>query len=119
MVLALVLAVPGCVQQPGHKAEGTHARLKSWIAIVAVNGAPPEDPYLLMLPAGRYEVEALYRTYSKDYRCQFHFDAAGGQSYEIIEQSNPQPLVLYRWVRANSLWARRLDPVEPQCEIIP
>ncbi len=114
--MLLGLTISACVEQPVHEADATHARLKSSTAMAAINGQIPSNPYLLMLPAGDYVLEVPYRTYRKTYHCRFQFTARGGHSYEIVEHSNPQPLVLYRWARANALWAKRVDPVNPECE---
>lgn len=105
-----------CVEHPEHRAERTHAQLRSWMEILSVNGETPENGYQVTLLPGIYQLEVLYRTYRKDYLCYFEFEAVGGLSYEIVDHSNPEPLILYRWQRANSAWAERLDPVLPRCE---
>lgn len=86
--------------------------------ILELDGSAPENPYRLLLAPGQHTINVLYKTYQYDYLCHFEFHAAGGQSYEIVDHSNPQPLVMYRWVRANGAWAERLDPVAPLCERI-
>ena len=118
IILLLVLGA-GCVQHHAHRAAGEEAQLRSWMRILEVDGAPPEDPFLVMLPPGRHQALAVYPTVRNDYLCRFEFDVVGGASYEIVDHSNPEPLVLYRWVRANGVWAERLDPVHPTCESRP
>ena len=83
--------------------------------ILSVNGDTPDDGYKVTLLPGVYQLQVLYKTYRKDYLCHFDFEAVGGRSYEIVDHSNPEPLILYRWKRANGAWAERLDPVVPHC----
>ena len=116
LLAVCLLSLAGCIQQPAHQAEGLYASLRSWMQILSVNDQPPADPYQLQLEPGEYQLQVLYRTYRQDYLCHFTFVAVGGASYEIVDHSNPQPLVLYRWERANSAWAERHDPVTPSCE---
>ncbi|MEP1471598.1 MAG: hypothetical protein ABJK25_11545 [Halieaceae bacterium] len=111
-----VLSLLACVEQPAHQEAGERAQLRSWMKIISIDGVAPEDPYLLMLEPGQHRMEVLYQTYRQDYLCLFQFEVAGGSSYEVVDHSNLQPLVLYRWVRANVVWAERLDPVFPDCE---
>lgn len=117
--LLLLLLLTACVEHPQHRAEGTQAQLRSWMEILSVNGEAPADNYKLTLDPGSYQLEVLYETYRQDYLCHFEFTAVGGYSYEIVDHSNTQPLVLYRWERANGAWAERLDPVLPRCEARP
>jgi hypothetical protein len=121
MTLAIMLALPGaCIQQPAHKAQGSHASLRTWHEIASVDGQTPEDDYELMLLPGPHEIEVLYETYKMNYLCRFQFEAVAGYSYDIVDHSNPEPLVLYRWKRANGLWAERLDPLAPvECVATP
>ena len=114
MLLSLVLSA--CIATPQHRIEGTHAQLRSWMEILSVNGETPDNGYKLSLLPGIYQLQVSYKTYQQDYLCHFEFEALGGRSYEIVDHSNPDPLILYRWRRANSLWAERLDPVLPSCE---
>ena len=105
-----------CIATPQHRIESTHAQLRSWMEILSVNGETPDNGYKLSLLPGVYQLEVSYKTYQQDYLCHFEFEAVAGRSYEIVDHSNPEPLILYRWQRANSLWAERLDPVLPRCE---
>lgn len=118
--LPLILCLlAGCVEHPPHREEGTHALLFSWTPILSVNGQPPEDAYRSLLLPGDYRLEVLYRSYRQDYQCRFELRAEAGRTYEVVDHSNDQPLVLYRYVRANSAWVERRDPVMPRCEPIP
>ncbi len=119
LILILLLTLAACVGQPVHEAAGEQARLRSWMEVRSVNGEAPADPFLLMLAPGDYELEVVYRTFTNDYLCRFRFEAAAGSSYEIVDHSNPQPLVLYRVRVANPLWTERRDPIEPVCEAQP
>ncbi|QFU76241.1 hypothetical protein EY643_11535 [Halioglobus maricola] len=112
----LVALLNACVEHPRHHAEGTQAQLRSWMEILSVNGDTPDDRYNLTLIPGTYHLEVAYKTYRQDYLCHFEFEAVGGRSYEIVDHSNPEPLILYRWQRANGAWSERLDPVLPHCE---
>lgn len=116
VLFILTLLLNACVEQPQHRADGTYAQLRSWMEILSVNGEIPEDGYEISLLPGIYQLEVLYKTYRKDYLCHFKFAAVEGRSYEIVDHSNPEPLILYRWQRANSAWSERLDPVLPRCE---
>ena len=118
LLLTSVL-LSACIDQPPHREQGTHAWLRSWFEVVSVNGQAPEDGYQLMLLPGQHELTALLETYRVNYLCHFQFEAVAGATYEIVDHSNPKPLVLYRWERANGAWAERLDPIEPSCEARP
>jgi hypothetical protein len=111
----LALLLNACVEHPQLPPDGSQAQLRSWMEILSVNGETPDDGYEVTLLPGVYQLEILYKTYRKDYLCDFDFEAVGGRSYEIVDHSNPEPLILYRWKRANGAWAERLDPVVPQC----
>ena len=115
VLFILTLLLNACVEHPQHHAEGMQAQLRSWMEILSVNGETPEDGDEVSLLPGIYQLEVLYKTYRKDYLCHFEFEAAGGRSYEVVDHSNPEPLILYRWHRANSAWSERLDPVLPRC----
>jgi hypothetical protein len=115
--VSLALLVSGCVQHPAHKEAGTQARVKSWHRIVSVNEVAPQDPFRVYLEPGQHSMLVAGKTLQVRYLCLFEFAAVAGQSYEIVDQSNPLPLVLFRWKRQNALWAWRLDPVYPvNCE---
>ena len=115
----LLALLAGCVQQPAHRGEGTHALLSSWTPVVSINGEAPEDAYRNLILPGEYTLQVLYRTYRHDYLCHFEFTAVAGRSYEVVDHSNPEPLVLYRSVRANGAWVERREPVVPVCETLP
>lgn len=116
VLILLALLLNACVEHPQHRAEGTQAQLRSWMEILSVNGEVPDDGYKVVLVPGIYQLDVLYETYHTDHLCHFEFEAVGGRSYEIVDHSNLEPLVLYRWERANGAWAERLDPVFPRCE---
>jgi hypothetical protein len=120
-VSALALAallLSACVEHHPHREEANQALVRSWMKILSVNGSAPEDPYVVMLSPGPQQMDVLFQTYREEYLCRFEFEAVAGYSYDVVDHSNPQPLVLYRWVRVNGAWAERLDPVLPVCELI-
>lgn len=106
------LLLGSCVQSPTFKGDD-YAFITSNYPIISVNGVAAEDNYKLDINAGENTVVVVYHTYAKDYHCTFAWLAVPGTVYEVIDQENRYPLTLYRWVRANSLWADRLDPVDP------
>ena len=101
-----------CVQPPIFKAED-YSLIKSNYPIVAVNGIEIEKTYNLDLEAGENSLVIVYNTYQHDYFCTFSWLAMAGTVYEVTDQENEYPLTLYRWHRKNSIWAIRLDPVDP------
>ena len=117
LLASLLLAA--CVEHPAHRDAGEQAQLRSWMKILDLDDSVPDDPYRVMLAPGQHRMKVLYETYQHNYLCHFEFQTIGGYSYEVVDHSNPEPLVLYRWVRANGAWARRLDPVMPKCEQVP
>ena len=109
-ILCMVLG--SCVQPPVFKTE-EYALIKSNYPIVAINDNEIEKTYKLDLEAGKNSLVVVYNTYQYDYFCTFSWLAVSGTAYEITDQENQYPLTLYRWHRKNSLWAIRLDPVDP------
>jgi len=119
MLVPLVCMLAACIQQPAHRDQGTYARVRTWHPVLSVDGQPPEDAYALELSPGVHEFEVLYETFRMNHLCRFELEAIGGYSYDVVDHSNPQPLVLYRWKRANGAWAERLNPQAPsKCEEI-
>ena len=108
----MVMILSSCVQQPAFKAEG-YALIKSSYPIVSLNGIDIENTYELDLDAGENSLVIIYNTYQYDYFCTFSWHASAGTAYEVTDQENQYPLTLYRWRRKNSLWAIRLDAVDP------
>ena len=106
------LLLASCVQAPTFKGED-YALLISNYPIISVNGVAVEDTYKLDIDTGENTLVIVYHTYTKDYHCTFTWTATAGTAYEVTDQENRYPLTLYRWVRKNSLWALRLDPVDP------
>ena len=106
------MALASCVQQPVFKAED-YALIKSNYPIVTINGIEIEKSYQLDLEAGENSLVIVYNSYQHDYFCTFSWFAIAGTAYEVIDQENRFPLTLYRWHRKNSLWAIRLDAVDP------
>lgn len=106
------LLLGSCVQAPTFKGED-YAYIKSNYPIVSVNGVSVEDTYELDIDTGENVVVIVYHAYLKDYHCTFNWAAGAGKVYEVTDQENRYPLTLYRWVRKNSLWAMRLDPIDP------
>ncbi|WP_455208871.1 hypothetical protein [Kaarinaea lacus] len=111
-VCFICLIVSACVQAPVYKGED-FAFIKSSHAIISVNGEQVEPIYTLDLKAGENTLMVLYRTYQHDYYCEFVWTPAPGTAYEITDHEKRYPLTLYRWVRKNSLWSIRFDPVDP------
>jgi hypothetical protein len=75
--------------------------------------------YQLDIKAGENTLVIVYNTYQSDYFCTFNWIAEADTVYEVTDQENAYPLTLYRWERANSLWASRLDPVDPaKCDVV-
>ena len=101
-----------CVQPPVFKTED-YALIKSNYPIMVINGIKTEDTYQLDIKAGENSLVVVYNSYQYDYFCTFSWLAVAGTAYEITDQENQYPLTLYRWRRKNSLWAVRLDPVNP------
>lgn len=114
-IMFIFTMLTGCISKPAHREAGTHALVRSWMPIQEVNGDVPDDPYRLLLLPGDYVLQVQYNTYRKTFLCDFRFEARAGYSYDIVDHSNEQPLVLYRWVRANGAWAERRDAVDPDC----
>jgi hypothetical protein len=112
---ALCLLLGSCVQPPVFKTE-EHAVIISNYPIVAINGTEIEKAYQLDLKAGENSLVIVYNTYEYDYFCTFSWLAKAGTAYEVTDQENQYPLTLYHWHKKNSLWAIRLNPVDPlQC----
>ena len=106
------LFVSACVKAPVYR-DDNYAFIKSSHAIIYVNGEQVEPVYTLDLKAGENTLVILYRTYRHDYYCEFVWTSAPGTAYEITDHEKKYPLTLYRWVRKNSLWSIRMDPVDP------
>ncbi len=109
------MLLSACVQAPVFKQEG-YALIKSNYPIVSLNGAAIEPSYELDLEAGESTVVIVYDSYQYDYSCTFTWTAEAATAYEVTDQEKSYPLTLYRWVKKNSLWAIRMDPLDPlQC----
>lgn len=106
------LILSACVQAPVFKAEG-YAFIKSNYPIVSLNGVEMDPSYQLDLEAGETTLVIVYHSYQYDYSCTFGWTAVADTAYEVTDQENSYPLTLYRWHRRNSLWASRLDPLDP------
>jgi hypothetical protein len=105
-----------CVQQPVFRAEG-YALVKSGYPVVSLNGTEIDPSYVLDIEAGDNTLVIVYHSYQYDYVCTFRWTAMAGTVYEVVDHEKHYPLTLYRWSRKNSLWAIRLDPVDPvQCQ---
>ena len=106
------LFLSACVQAPVFKGED-YAFIKSNYPVVSVNGVDVEPTYTVDLTTGENSLVIIYYTYRQSYYCTFTWTAVAGTAYEVTDQENKYPLTLYRWVRTNSLWASRLDPLDP------
>jgi hypothetical protein len=103
------------VQKPVFEAEN-RSLVRSSHPVVSVNGEQTEPLYRMAIEAGDNTMVVVYKTYRNDYDCTFNWEASANTVYEVVSQGNLYPLTLFRWVRTNSLWASRLDPVDPvQC----
>lgn len=117
MILCTSLLVCACIKTPEIKGEG-YAYIRSNYPIVSVNDETVEPVYQLDIKAGANTLIIVYNTYQHDYFCTFSWTATAGTVYEVTDQENQYPLTLYRWERTNSLWASRLDPVDPvKCDV--
>ncbi len=106
------LLFAGCVQAPSFK-DDSHAFIKSNYPIISVNDHEIDPSYQVDLSPGENTLIVTYLTYRYNYHCTFKWDVEANTVYEIVDQENRYPLTLYRWIRRNSLWAARLDPVDP------
>lgn len=91
----------------------TPVTLESYVKIITIDGNPPESPFKVKLEAGPHTVVADYGTYTGIWRCTIAFDARPGGYYEILDRSNPQPIVLVRRERFNFLISNRYEAVLP------
>jgi hypothetical protein len=110
---AAVVLLAGCIQPQAREPLPNYAALRTWHEIVSIDGETPDERYSATLSPGAHTLQIRLPTYRYDYLCRFEFEALAGRNYEIVDHSNPEPLILYRWRRANGLWAERLDPVLP------
>ena len=112
LFICTYLFLSACVQAPAFKGDG-YAFIRSNYPIVSVNGNEVEPEYRLDIEAGENILVIVYNTYQHDYFCTFNWTAVVNTVYEVTDQENRYPLTLYRWVKTNSLWASRLNPVDP------
>ena len=117
ILMSTCLFLSACVQAPVFKGDD-YAFFRSNYPVVSVNGVEIEPAYRLDIPAGKNTLVIIYHTYRFDYHCTFTWTAVAETAYEVTDQYNKYPLTLYRWARTNSLWASRLDPIDP-LECIP
>ena len=108
----IFLIVSACVQPTVFKGDG-YAYIRSNYPVVNINGDKVEPVYELDMEAGENTLVIVYNTYRHDYYCTFSWTTVANTVYEVTDQENQYPLTLYRWDRSNSLWASRLDPVDP------
>jgi hypothetical protein len=111
-ISSLALLLTGCVQSPVFTSDD-HSFIKSSYPIINVNNSVIEPSYQIDLTPGENTLEVTYLTYRYNYHCTFKWDVEANTVYEIVDQENRYPLTLYRWIRRNSFWAARLDPVDP------
>ena len=115
LYLFICLFLSACVQAPVFK-QGGYALIKSNYPMVSLNGVEIESSYELDIEAGETIMVIVYHSYQYNYVCTFSWTAVAGTAYEVTDHEKSYPLTLYRWVRKNSLWAIRMDPVDPvQC----
>ena len=108
----IFLMVSACVQPAVFKGDG-YAHIRSNYPIFNINGDKVEPVYELDMEGGENTLVIVYNTYQHDDYCTFTWVAETNTAYEVTDQENRYPLTLYRWVRTNSLWASRLDPMDP------
>lgn len=108
----IFLMLSACVQPAVFKGDG-YAYIRSNYPIVNINGDKVKPVYELDMEAGEKTFVIVYNTYQHDYYCTITWVAEANTAYEVTDQENRYPLTLYRWVRTNSLWASRLDPLDP------
>ena len=108
----VIALVSGCVQQPVFKGEN-QAFIRSNYPIVSVDGEHIEQTYKMDIETGEAAIVVVYNTYRNDYYCTFSWNASANSVYEVTDQENRYPLTMFRWVRINSLFASRLDPLDP------
>lgn len=106
------LLLSACIQTPDIKGDD-YAFIMSNYPIANVNGKEVEAAYRLDIEVGENILVIVYNTYQHDYFCTFNWMAVTNTVYEVVDQDNRYPLTLYRWVKTNSLWASRLDPIDP------
>jgi len=111
-IICASLLLFGCVQTHVFKGDN-YAFIKSNYPIVSINRNEIESSYRLDIEEGENILVIVYHTYQHDYYCTFSWTAVANTVYEVTDQENRYPLTLYRWVRTNSLWASRLDPLDP------
>jgi hypothetical protein len=112
LIFIISTLLGACIKAPVIKG-GSYAYIKSNYPIVSLNGNEIEPVYELDIKAGENFLVIVYNTYRHDYYCTFNWIAEAKTAYEVTDQENQYPLTLYRWARTNSLWASRLDPVDP------
>lgn len=112
LIVGICLFLGACVQAPVFRGED-YAFFRSNYPVISVNGEAIEPSYRLDIPAGENTLVIVYHTYRFDYHCTFTWTAEAETAYEVTDQDNKYSLTLYRWVRTNSLWASRLDPIDP------
>jgi hypothetical protein len=117
LILCTSLLFSACIRTPEIKGEG-YAFIRSNYPIVHVNDETVEPMYQLDIKAGENTLVIVYNTYQSDYFCTFNWIAEAGVIYEVTDQENQYPLTLYRWYKTSSLFASRLDPVDPiKCDV--
>ena len=117
LIVGICLFLCACVQAPVFRGED-YAFFRSNYPVISINGEAIEPSYRLDIPAGETTLIIIYHTYRFDYHCTFTWTAVAETAYEVTDQDNRYPLTLYRWARTNSLWASRLDSIDP-LECIP
>jgi hypothetical protein len=117
LTIGICLLLGACVQAPVFRGED-YAFFRSNYPVISINGEAIEPSYRLDIPTGKTTLIIVYHTYRFDYYCTFTWTAVAETAYEVTDQDNRYPLTLYRWARTNSLWASRLDSIDP-LECIP
>ncbi len=111
-LMCVAIFLSACVQAPVFKEEG-YAHIKTNYPIVSVNGVEVEPLHTLDIAAGGNTLVIVYHTYWQNYHCTYTWTAVANTAYEVTDQENNYPLTLFRWARANALWASLPEPTDP------
>ena len=112
LIVCASLFLNACVQVSVFKGDG-YAFIKSNYPVVSINGVEVEPSYTVDIEADENSLVIVYHTYQYEYYYTFTWIAMTNTAYKVTDQDNKYPLTLYRWIRKNSLWASRLDPIDP------
>lgn len=116
LIYLWLITMSGCVQQAPYKHrenEDAKPLVFSHMKLLTLNGKTTDNQHELSLSKGENTLVARRQTYQMNYDCIFVFNAKPGFHYEITDQSNPEPMTLYRLNKKNIFWHIRTQPVIP------